>query len=216
MSDPLITLHQIISSIISIHPEIKFNFSGLSGFQAWQDRSFSVPCPNEIKRSVLERFNLDNSTWVETGTLYGETTIFLSKFAKKIYTIEPEPILYSKAFELFKTYNNIDIINDISENVLPNLLPQLSGNVCLFLDGHYSANDTHKGPNDTPLIQELDSLKSIISSYDKCNIIIDDIRLCGNIHVYGPYPSLDFLVDWSRNLGLDWHIEYDMFVIQKV
>jgi hypothetical protein len=216
MADPIVTLHQLISNIISSHPEVKYNFSGLSGFQAWQDRSFNVPCPNEIKRSVLERNNLLNSTWIETGTLYGETSIFLSKIASKVITIEPEPILYSKAFNLFKNYLNIEIINNISENIFPSLLPQLKGNVCLYLDGHYSANDTYKGPNDTPLVQELESLKSNILNYDKCNIIIDDIRLCGNMHVYGFYPSLDFLVDWARSLGLSWHIEYDMFIIKKV
>jgi hypothetical protein len=45
--------------------------------------------------------------------------------------------------------------------------------------------------------------------------MIDDIRLfTGKIHSYGAYPTLDYLVDWARDLALDWHIEHDIFIVK--
>ena len=53
----------------------------------WFKRNFDSPSPEFVKHKVLKRFNLENSTWIETGTYYGDTTEFLSKFATKIFSI---------------------------------------------------------------------------------------------------------------------------------
>ena len=94
------------------------------------------------------------------------------------------------------------------------LVPQLSGTVCFYLDGHFSGGETFAGPNETPLLIELDIISKNLFRFTKCLICIDDIRICGKFHSYGYYPSLDDLVDWARSNNLNWHIEYDMFVVQ--
>ena len=63
----------------------------------WFKRNFDSPSPEFVKHRVLKRFNLENSTWIETGTYYGETTKFLSEFAKKIFTIEADTRLFNMA-----------------------------------------------------------------------------------------------------------------------
>lgn len=105
--------------------------------------------------------------------------------------------------------------NEISEVFLPRILPTLSGNVCLWLDGHYSAGETFAGPNDTPLFEELEAIRQNISRFDNISVLIDDIRFCGRQHSYGSYPSLSELVDFAVGLGLDWYIEHDIFIAKS-
>jgi hypothetical protein len=182
----------------------------------WQTRDWAAPSPHFIKRACLLRNGIPNATWVETGTFMGETTRFLSEHASMVYSLEPEPTLFSNAAAAFKGNDNVEIINDISERAFPYLLPKIHGDVNFWLDGHYSAGATHRGPNDTPIVAELEAISSNLRRWPRIVILIDDIRLfTGKVHVYGAYPTLDFLVDWSRANGLSWHIEHDIFIARK-
>lgn len=214
MSQHLLTIIEIVNHLASKHPEILLAATNQSTrrFTEWESRRYEAPCPAEIKHSVLQRYNLPNSTWVETGTFMGDTTKFLSEIAAIVYSIEPEPALYSAAVSKFSSNQSVKLINDVSENAFKNLLPKLSGSVCFWLDGHYSGANTFAGPNDTPLVEELSDISRYLSSFESTVIAIDDIRLCGKMHVYGSYPSLDYLVDWARSNHLSWSVEFDIFV----
>lgn len=221
MDPALLTLLEISSHVLKKHPEITgylqeitHNEMGIQ-FTEWASGDFKVPCPRLVKDSVLRRHNLPNSTWIETGTFHGETSEMLSKIASKVFTIEPEPTLFARAKEKFSENQSITVINQISEIALPNLLPQIDGNVCFWLDGHYSAGETFAGPNDTPLVYELNEIQKHLPRFAKVMVAIDDIRFCGKRHAYGEYPSLDYLVDWARENMLTWNIEYDIFLMQK-
>ena len=214
MTDASQTLLAIANHISMQHPELRLNLSEMhtSGIADWAVREYSVPCPRFVKDPVLKRLNLKDSTWVETGTFLGETTQLLSQMSSKVFTIEPEPSLYLKAKSRFANDSKVVVINDISENALPVLLPTITGNVCFWLDGHYSGGITFSGPNGTPLVQELNEIQKHLNRFAAAAIAIDDIRSCGQKNEYGEYPSLDALVDWARANRLDWHIEYDIFI----
>src|SRR6266571_2442864 len=165
------------------------------------------------KQKVLLRNGLPDATWVESGTFMGDTTSVLSKVAKMVYSIEPEPILFSKAEQKFRNTSNVRIIKGLSEDVFPKLLPTISGNICFWLDGHYSAGITFKGPQDTPVIDELASIGENLTQKGKIVVMVDDM------HCFDPrnpefsaYPSADFLVDWARKHNFIWHIEHDIFI----
>ncbi len=217
----MLTLLEISNHILTKHPETvgylqEITYKGMGvPFEEWARGDFAVPCPKPVKDSVLRRHNLPNSTWIETGTFHGETSEMLSKIALRVFTIEPEPKLFARAKEKFSANPSITVINQISEIALPNLLPQIDGNVCFWLDGHYSAGETFAGPNDTPLVHELGEIEKHLARFSKVLIAIDDIRLCGKRHAYGEYPSLDHLVNWARDNKLGWNIEYDIFLMWK-
>jgi len=214
MNNALQTLLEIAHHIGVKHPEIKSSLSEIAfeGMGDWLSRGFSVPCPKFVKDAVLIRQNLSNSTWIETGTLHGDTTQILAQIATKVFTIEPEPSLFAKAKERFSGNPKVEVINDISENALSPILQNAEGNVCFWLDGHYSGGTTFAGPNDTPLVQELIQIETQLHRFTEIMIAIDDVRFCGRRHAYGEYPSLDYLVDWSRKRSLSWNIEYDIFI----
>jgi len=183
-------------------------------FLDWVNRSFAAPAPNSVKQQVLLRNNLRNATWVETGTFHGKTTNFLSRHAEFVHTTEPEPTLFLQCKKRFSQRENVSVHNELSETFLPRILPTLSGNVCLWLDGHYSGGRTFAGPNDTPLRKELQTIGTNLDRFDNIAVLIDDIRLCGSTHKYGSYPSLSELVAFADNLGLFWYIEHDIFVMK--
>ena len=186
----------------------------------WNKSGYAAPSPTHIKLDVLLRNGKTDATWVETGTYLGDTTAFLAKHAKKVFSIEPEPTLFANATARFSRVDNVEIVNGLSEKVLPQLLSTLSGNICFWLDGHYSpdwsADVTHRGPLDTPIQEELNAISKHAARFDSISIMIDDIR-CFNpkLGVYGQYPSVNVLVDWAKEAGFDWHIEHDIFVARN-
>lgn len=182
----------------------------------WKSRQYAAPSPVLIKRQVLMRNSALNATWVETGTFLGETTKFLARTAKQVFSVEPEPALYRRAKHRFASTPNVSIINATSEVSFPSLLPTLSGTVNFWLDGHYSAGVTFRGNADTPIIEELAQIEANLPRFAKVNVLVDDVR-CFNpsLEEYSSYPSIDFLVDWARRNKLGWHIEHDIFVARS-
>ena len=185
-------------------------------FLAWEKKAYAAPSPHVIKQTVLLRNAFPNSIWVETGTYLGLTTKVLSKHGSFVYSIEPEPNLYINAVENFKFYPNVEILKGLSEEVFPSLLPKLSGDINFWLDGHYSHGNTHKGPQDTPILDELANISRNLNHFGKVCIMIDDIR-CFNpeIDAYSTYPRLNVLVDWANQNNLIWHIEHDILVAKS-
>jgi hypothetical protein len=187
-----------------------------NAYRDWADREFAAPSPHFVKQKVLLRNGLRDATWVETGTYMGDTTSVLSKVGKMVYSIEPEPTLFSKAEQKFSDASNVRIIKGLSEDVFPKLLPTISGDVCFWLDGHYSAGITFKGPQDTPIIQELIAIGQNIAQMDKVVVLVDDVRCFDPRNPeFSAYPPVDGLVDWARKHHLSWHIEHDIFIARN-
>jgi len=185
-------------------------------FRNWADREFAAPSPHFVKQKVLLRNGLRDATWVETGTYMGDTTDVLSKVAKMVYSIEPDPTLFSKAEQKFINTSNVKLIKGLSEDVFPKLLPTINGNICFWLDGHYSAGITFKGPQDTPIIDELTAIERNITTMSKIVVMVDDIRCFDPTNPeFSSYPRVDLLVDWARKHNLTWHIEHDIFIAKN-
>ena len=181
-------------------------------FKYWKKRNYLENAPQFIKEMVLEKYSIKNANWIETGTFRGETTKYLSKRYPLIYSIEPDVEFYKVALNRFKN-QNVKLFNDESENIFPILLPTLKDNLNFWLDGHYSQGITFKGKKDCPIINELNAIKKNFDNFKKLSIFIDDIRLF--LSSTKDYPSINYLVDWTRRLDMKWRIVNDIFIIQK-
>lgn len=220
------TLLTIINHIINQHPDLAPSVEMIcqsirgKGEQAaiseWAARGYSAPAPHFIKQLCLLRNGFPNAIWVESGTYLGQTTEILSKYGSFVYSIEPEPELYENARSHFENYANVQIIRGLSEEVFPILLPTLIGDCNFWLDGHYSGGITHKGPQDTPILDELDCITKNIGNFKNLCVLIDDVR-CFNPEIpeYSAYPALSELVVWALRNNLSWHIEHDIFVAKS-
>lgn len=181
----------------------------------WRKRGYSDNAPQFVKEQILQKYNVEGATWVETGTFMGTTTRFLASIAPKVYTIEPAPKLFKRAKRKFKK-THVEVINGVSEAVFPELLPTLQGDVCFWLDGHYSAGKTFKGDTDCPVEDELTAISEALENFSAISILIDDVRcFLSEADDFSDYPSIDYLVDWARAHRMQWRIEQDIFVIRN-
>lgn len=188
----------------------------LSGLRDWQRRGWSDNAPQFVKEAILRKYAVPGATWVETGTFMGKTTRFLSGLAPMVYTIEPAPKLFQRAVRKFAANDGVQVLNGTSETVMPDLLPKLSGDICFWLDGHYSAGQTYKGPVDCPVAGELAAIEANLTNFGNVSILIDDIRLfLDSNHTYEDYPSVNSLVDWGRKYGFEWRVEQDIFILRN-
>ena len=183
------------------------------GFRSWKKRDYLDNSPQFIKQQIFIKYGIPNAKWVETGTFLGETTAFLAKNFQSVHSIEPSLDLFNSAKQKFKE-QKVYLYNDVSENVLPDLLAKLSGEVNFWLDGHYSAGITFKGKTDCPVEDELKAISHNLNNFSKMTILIDDVRcFLPVVTHYADYPSVDYLVDWSRQHKFNWRIEHDIFIM---
>jgi hypothetical protein len=181
----------------------------------WINSDYQEYTPQFVKEKVFKNYCIANSDWVETGTFLGSSTQYFSKRSPHVYSIEPEIKLYEAACNRFKG-RNVTLFNDISENVLPILLPTLSGNLNFWLDGHYSGGGTFKGNKDCPIKDELNAIAVNFDNFKKLSILIDDVRcFLSSSSEYSHYPSIDYLVDFARRFNMRWRVECDIFIMQK-
>lgn len=135
--------------------------------------SFDELC--SIKDSLDIKTNFD--TFIETGTLAGDTVHNMVQHFNKIYSIELSEIYYSHAKQRFSGLKNVEIYLGDSAALLPMVIRDVDSPAIFFLDGHWSGFNTAKGPKDCPL---LDELYSIVNNFNQeCLLIIDDHRLFG-------------------------------------
>jgi len=198
-------------------PQVFIEFvQHILAMRSWKRGGYLDNAPQGIKESVFHKYGITNAAWVETGTYLGTTTKFLCRNFPHVYTIEPGLDLYQTACARFSGMN-VTLFNGVSENILPELLPTLSGNINFWLDGHYSAGVTFKGEKDCPVEDELSAIEKSLSNFDKLTILIDDVRcfLPSNSAYSADYPSIDYLIDWARKLNMRWRIEHDIFIMQR-
>jgi len=181
--------------------------------RSWKKSGYVMPAPDKVKRLVLQRHSLEDCTWIETGTFFGHTTLFLSGIAKHVWTIEPQHDLAILASKRLSSKGNVTVLEGLSEDHLDLILNKVTGNVCFWLDGHYSSGVTFKGPIDTPIREELQIIEKHIRRLGNIVILIDDMRCFEPKSIdYSQYPDRSWLVEWAIRNQLDWMIECDIFV----
>jgi len=214
------TLLEMFNHLIVRHPQYSQAFYQIipeaQALREWQSREFAAPSPHFIKQAAVIRNGLSDATWVESGTFLGETTQKLAQIGKMVHSVEPEPTIFANVKEKFAAVKNVKLYNGLSEEVFPKLIPKLKGDVCFWLDGHYSAGITFKGPVDTPIVSELACIAKNLKKLGRVVVMVDDVR-CFNptLTEYADYPPVDFLVDWARDNNLSWHIEHDIFIAKN-
>lgn len=129
-----------------------------------------------------------------------------------VHTIEPAETFFNRAKKKFEN-GNVTVHHGTSEEVLPELLPQLSGSMNFWLDGHYSGGETFQGDQECPIIDELDAISLNRARFENIVVLIDDIRCFYSEPSVTGYPNVSYLTNWAELHGLTWHIEHDIMIM---
>lgn len=114
------------------------------------------------------------STFVETGTLYGDMIERLASHFKQVYSIELDPELHARAEARFKEKENIQVIQGDSAEKMAEVLERLHEPALFWLDAHAPGAITLFGPDAAPTGKELEA---ILAHPTKGHVIlIDDAR----------------------------------------
>jgi hypothetical protein len=169
-----------------------------------------------IMTAYIEAANKSGSPFqiaIETGTLYGETSLFLSDHFEKVYTIESYQPLYEEAVKKLSIRQNIECVYGDSGLTLSKILKDISPDrkILFWLDAHFSGEGTGLSSDGStcPTFRELISISSILDTRNSA-ILIDDSRCFGD-SAYSHYPNQNWVLEWGRMQGLKANISSGMF-----
>lgn len=191
--------------------EIRDSWHLARGVHRWRASGLPTPAPHPIKRALLvqEGRRIKADTLVETGTFTGDTVRYCQKAFPKIFSVEVQPDLAAIADERFRGDPGVVILAGDSARLLPEIMPQLTGAVVFWLDGHFMAGASGRGAEDCPIYAELRVIAA--RKPERFSIVIDDLRLFGTDPAY---PTLDALqsvmatdfpeLGWETSLDIVW------------
>jgi hypothetical protein len=180
----------------------------------WKKNKNTVP-PREIKFKTIQQFQKKTrfKFFIETGTYQGDTTSDAQKIFKNIFSIELDNELFQKAKYRFRRNKNVVLINGDSGAEMEKLLnvsKLINDGAVFWLDGHYSGPETAKGTLKTPILKELESIKTHISNTGHNHVILIDDAHCFNGS--DDYPKLDEV----RTISNNYFPNYNLNVVNNI
>ena len=159
-------------------------------------------------KEYLKKFCL--KTFIETGTYRGKMVYAVMPYVDTVYSIELDPLYCQRAQARFAGYSNIHIIQGQSGDVLPKIMTDINEPCLFWLDAHYSGGSTAKGPQDTPIMQELQCLLNH-GFADRHIILIDDAScFIGK----NDYPTVKQLREYILTQKPNWNFEVENDIIR--
>lgn len=147
-----------------------------------------------------------NRIFIETGSQYGDgIQKALNAGYEKVYSIELSPTFYNHCVKRFKGNKNVKIILGDSSKELPKLLTEINEPVTFWLDGHYSWKNTARGDTNTPILNELDTIKN--HHIKDHTILIDDVRQFGTVEF--DFISLDEIKEKILEINSKYSITFE-------
>lgn len=169
-----------------------------------------------LSKEVLEKY--PNEIFVETGTAGGHgTQIAIDCGFKKIYTIENDSNVVSKAKQRFKNEIEskvVEVIEGDSFKVFANVLDKIDKPTTFWLDAHWEGSNltgqfgSVMGEYKCPLPFELELLLS--HKIKNHTILVDDRRMLGNSNsIWGDNLDLDLILEAIMDINPNYQISYE-------
>jgi hypothetical protein len=161
------------------------------------EENLFVSLPVPTKRTFIRQVQRATgfTTFVETGTLFGEMALFASGLFPAVHTIELSPELAAPAAKRLEVCRNVSVHQGDSGRVLEKVLLGVTTSCVFWLDAHFSGGDTARGRRDTPILEELEAIAN--HSVRPHAVLIDDARMFGADE---DYPSLEEVVRYLRHI----------------
>lgn len=146
------------------------------------------------------------NTFIETGTYLGQTTAAMRTLFKQVISIELSDQLYKEARKKFADDPGVKLLNGDSASMLDSALNATCGSpAIIWLDAHWSGGVTARASENTPIMSELEIIRS--RARDSDILLIDDIRYFIDLpegfvkhEANSGYPSLNKLLELIASL----------------
>jgi hypothetical protein len=149
--------------------------------------------PEELVLRLQRHGSID--LFIETGTCYGGSAEWASRYFKRIHTIESSESMYACATSAHRDRTNIEFIFGDSRVKLAELIPKVTSSSIFWLDSHYCCGETFGEADQCPLLQELELIRN--SPFEH-HILIDDACLFlsapPSYHISAHWPRIDEIV----------------------
>lgn len=148
--------------------------------------------------SLRNRFRI--STFVETGTGYGNTSIVAAKLFEEVYTIEIDPAIFGhQKKELLKSRNVRRYCGD-SSKLIKEVLKLLNSPAIFYLDAHFNGMGKKIAKVECPLLFELQVILS--KAKKRSCILIDNAGMFLHPphypHAVKEWPTIKEIVDMVK------------------
>lgn len=164
---------------------------------AWLAAGRPAPVPHPVKArnlmALADLYGID--TLVETGTHKGQMILATRRRFKRVYSIEVFPPLAKAAQRRFRDDPTVTIIEGNSAAVLSGLLGAIDEPVLFWLDAHYSGDGTGTAQTESPIMAEIEQIRTLRRP-GRDVIVIDDARCFTGA---ADYPALDPFLDQLRD-----------------
>ena len=135
--------------------------------------------------AIRDKYGIENV--IETGTYHADTTQWLAKHFKNVYTCEVSEAYFKIGQEKLMPYTNVVHKLLDSRTFLKYVLPTLKGPTLIFLDAHWYEN---------PLLGEI---LTIAESGVKPILAIHDFQVPGKDFGYDTYPGIVYNWDYIKD-----------------
>ena len=89
-------IKKLLKNLLKNLLKIKLNDNEFKEYQYWQNRSYLDPAPWFVKKWFLNKYNEEDTIWVEIGPQASEVTEFLSKISENTLTYFYKTIFCAK------------------------------------------------------------------------------------------------------------------------
>lgn len=147
-----------------------------------------------------------NKYFIESGSYRGDgIKMALEGSFEEIYSIELSPHLYEICYTMFAETPKVHVLFGDTAQVMPELLKQIDAPATFWLDGHYSWSQTARGDTNTPILQELESIRN--HPIKTHTILIDDVRQFGTVEF--DFVELDDIIQKILEINPNYKIHYE-------
>lgn len=128
--------------------------------------------PKDLLLQLTAKYPVEH--FIETGTLLGDTAAWAAEHFAHVVTIEADATHHARAAKRFAGNRRIEVILGASHQVLPNLLPKLTGRAVFWLDGHWSGEGTAGEDCECPVLDEIAAIYRWGTGHI---VLVDDARM---------------------------------------
>ena len=149
--------------------------------------------------------------FIETGSYRGDGVgNALAVGFKRAYSIELSPELWAYCVNLYEHNPNAVFLRGYSPDYLKVLMGNIHEPVTIWLDAHYSGGDTAKGVETSPVMKELEVIRS--HPVKTHTIMIDDI---GDWEKYGYGITVESAKEFIRTINKDYRFILEEGVVSN-